>query len=72
VRVIPWFNIFFFIFLIIGIAFVRAMWLQFRERAVDPMLDSAGDRYDEASAGLAERRGRLSRWLDTWRAKDKR
>jgi hypothetical protein len=48
------------------------MWLQFRERAVDPMLDSAGDRYDEASAGLAERRGRLSRWLDTWRAKDKR
>ncbi len=72
VRVIPWFNIFFFVFLIIGFAFVRAMWLQFRERAVDPMLDSAGDRYDEASAGIAERRGRMSKWLDTWRAKDRR
>ena len=69
VRIIPWFNIFFFIFLIVGIAFIRAMWLQFRERAVDPMLDSAGHKYDEASAGLAERRGRVGRWLDTWRSK---
>ena len=72
VRVIPWFNIFFFVFLIIGVAFIRAMWMQFRERAVDPLLDQAGDRYDEASAGVAERRGRITRWLGTWRAKDKR
>ena len=70
-RVIPWFNIFFFIFLILAIVFIRAMWLQFRERAVDPLLDSAGHRYDEASAGLAKRKGRVSRWMDTWRSKDK-
>lgn len=69
VRIIPWFNIFFFIFLIVAIVFVRAMWLQFRERTIDPVLDSAGDKYDEASAGLAERRGRISRWLDTWKSK---
>ena len=72
VRVIPWFNIFFFVALILGIVFVRAMWLQFRERAVDPLMDSAGDRMDEATAGLAERRGRVTRWLDTWKSKSKR
>lgn len=69
VRIIPWFNIFFFVALIVAIAFIRAMWMQFRERAVDPMLDSAGHKYDEASAGIAEKRGRASRWLGTWRSK---
>lgn len=69
VRIIPWFNIFFFVFLMVGIAFVRAMWRQFRERAVDPLMDSAEHRYDEASADIAEQRGRLSRWLGTWKKK---
>ncbi|MEJ6397446.1 DUF1523 family protein [Yoonia sp. 208BN28-4] len=72
VRVIPWFNIFFFGFLMIAIVFLRAMWAQFRERSVDPMLDSAGDQLDVVQAGVAERRGRVRRWLNTWRAKDKR
>ncbi len=69
VRIIPWFNIFFFGFLIVGIVFMRAMWNQFRERAVDPLLDSAEHRYDEASADIAETKGRVSRWLGTWKKK---
>jgi len=69
VRIIPWFNIFFFGFLIAAIVFIRAMWMQFRERAIDPLLDSAEHRYDEASADIAEQKGRLSRWLGTWRKK---
>ena len=69
VRIIPWFNIFFFVFLIVGIAFIRAMWNQFRERTVDPILDSAEHRYDEASAEIAEQKGRVSRWFGTWRKK---
>lgn len=69
VRIIPWFNIFFFGFLIVGLAFLRAMWRQFRERSVDPLLDSAEDRFDEASADIAEQKGRLSRWLGTWKKK---
>lgn len=69
VRVIPWFNIFFFVVLIIGFAFVRAMWLQFRERSVDPLLDDVGDRFDEASADIAEQKGRVTRWLGTWKKK---
>ncbi|WP_322894687.1 MULTISPECIES: DUF1523 family protein [unclassified Yoonia] len=63
VTIIPWFNIGFFIFLLIAMLFVRAMWRQFWERAVDPVLDSAGHRMDEAQAGIAERRSRLSRWF---------
>ena len=69
VSIIPWFNIFFFVFLMVAVAFLRAMWRQFRERSVDPLLDAAGDQIDEVQAGVAERKGRLSRWLDTWRSK---
>ena len=72
VTIVPWFNIFFFIFLMVAIVFIRAMWLQFRERSVDPLLDAAGDQYDEVQAGVAERKGRFSRWLDTWRNKSPR
>lgn len=71
VTIIPWFNIFFFIFLMAGLLFIRAMWRQFRERSVDPLLDAAGDQIDEVQAGVAERKGRLSRWLGTWRDKNK-
>lgn len=70
VTIIPWFNIFFFIFLMGGLLFLRAMWRQFRERSVDPLLDAAGDRVDEVQAGVAERKGRVARWMDTWRSKD--
>ncbi|WP_341368582.1 DUF1523 family protein [Yoonia sp. BS5-3] len=69
-RIIPWFNIFFFISLAAAMVFIRSMWRQFRERSIDPLLDSAGDRVDEVQAGVAERRGRLNRWLDTWRSKE--
>lgn len=69
VTIVPWFNIFFFIFLMVAIVFVRAAWRQFRERSVDPLLDAAGEQYDEVQASVAERKGRLSRWLDSWRSK---
>jgi hypothetical protein len=72
VQIIPWFNIFFFVFLMAAIAFIRAMWRQFRERSVDPLLDAAGEQYDEVQAGVAERKGRVSRWMGTWRSKTPR
>ncbi len=68
-TIIPWFNIFFIIVLMVGVLFIRAMWRQFRERSVDPLLDAAGGQIDEVQAGVAERRGRLIRWMDTWRSK---
>ena len=55
--------------LIAGLLFVRAMWLQFRERTLDPLADKAGDQLDHVNADLAERRGRVRRWLDSWKSK---
>jgi hypothetical protein len=72
VTIIPWFNIFFFIALMAAILFIRAMWLQFRERSVDPLLDAAEHQFDEMQAEVSEQKGKISRWLGTWRTKDKR
>ncbi|MCV2893620.1 DUF1523 family protein [Lentibacter sp. XHP0401] len=59
-RPVPWFNIFFFVFLIVGFFFVRAMWRQFLERTVDPAVDALEDGYDT-------RKSRVQKWLDSWR-----
>jgi hypothetical protein len=72
VTIIPWFNIFFFIALMAAILFIRAMWLQFRERSVDPLLDAAEHQFDEMQAEVSEQKGKISRWFGTWRTKDKR
>lgn len=69
VRVIPWFNIFFFVFLAVAALFIRAMWLQFRERTVDPALEDTRDAWEKVDAYADDKRGRLSRWLGTWRKK---
>ena len=66
-TVIPWFNIIFFIFVIVAWLFLRAAWRQFRERTIDPTLQDVGDRWDRVGDNVTERRGRFRRWLDTWR-----
>ncbi len=71
-RVIPWFNIFFFVFLVIAVLFVRAMWRQFRERSIDPALNEAGEAWDRVDARADEAKGRFGRWIDSWRSKPKR
>ncbi|MCG6904249.1 MAG: DUF1523 family protein [Rhodobacter sp.] len=72
VRVIPWFNIFFFAFVIFAYFFIRAMWRQFRERSVDPVLQDVGETYDRIGDQAEETRGRVRRWLDSWRSKPRR
>ncbi len=72
VTIIPWFNIFFFIFLGVAWLFVRAMWRQFRERSIDPALESAGEKWEQVDARAEEARGRFARWLATWRGKPRR
>lgn len=72
VVIIPWFNIFFFIGLIVAYFFARAMWRQFRQRSVDPVIEGASDRWDRVEAGVSERRSRIGRWFDTWRGKPRR
>ncbi len=72
VTVIPWFNIFFFVFVGAALLFIRAMWMQFRERSIDPALARAGDVIDRADARFDDTRGRFSKWLDSWRSKRRR
>jgi len=69
VRIIPWFNIFFFLFLAVALGFIRALWRQFRERSIDPALQDAGEVWDSVDARADQAKGRLSRWLDSWRKK---
>ncbi len=76
VRIIPWFNLFFFAFLIVAYFFLRAMWRQFKERSVDPLLQDAGEVWnkvdghtDVATAKARGVFGRFKVWLATWRKK---
>lgn len=69
VTIIPWFNIFFFIALLVIVLFLRRVWLQFRERSIDPMLEDVEGAFDQAS-GRAEMAGKRARnWLNSWRKK---
>lgn len=65
----PWVNLIIYVLLIGAALFVRAMWVQFRQRTVDPLADKVGDQLDHVNADLAERGGRVRRWLNTWSSK---
>ena len=79
VTIIPWFNIFFFLFLAL-IAFLLArIWAQFRERTIDPALDEVAETWDavDARADAAREKargffGRIGAWLATWKKKPPR
>lgn len=68
-TVIPWFNIAFFLFVAVAVGFVRALWRQFRERSIDPALEDAHEAWDAVDARADETRGRIARWLGSWRKK---
>ena len=76
VRLIPWINIIILAFLAFAIFMARRMWLQFRERMVDPALADVGETFDAAGARVEAAQkeargffGRIGAWLGTWRAK---
>jgi len=76
VRIIPWFNIFFFIVLALLLLGLYRMVQKFKRRRIDPMLEDMGDAWDrvEGHADAVSDRatglwGRFSAWRDTWRAK---
>jgi hypothetical protein len=76
VQLIPWVNIVILTTLVFLIFMARKMWLQFRERMVDPTLADVGETIDAAGARVDAARkeargffGRIGAWLGTWRAK---
>jgi hypothetical protein len=73
VSIVPWVNIVVLTLLAIGLFMLRRMWMQFRERTIDPALAGVGDAWDnvDASADAARDRakgvfGRFVAWLGTW------
>ena len=72
VSIIPWVNIVILTVLAFIAFMIRRMWLQFRERAVDPTLEAIDS---TADAAVGEVRGfwrRITDWLGSWRAKPRR
>lgn len=66
---IPWTNI---IVLSVIAAIFYAIWVRwrrFRMKRIDPTLEEIQDSWEAAEDAVHEKRGRLSRWLGTWRAK---
>ena len=79
VRIIPWVNIFILTVFLIVLLTIRAMWRQFKERSIDPVLEDVGEAWDEvedrAEAAGDEVRGlwgRFKGWLGTWQGKPRK
>lgn len=79
VQLIPWVNIVVLLALAFGLFMLRRMWLQFRERMIEPALDEVNNRLDAMDARADAARtsargvwGRLMAWLGTWRAKPRK
>lgn len=72
VTIIPWFNIIFFVALAGILTLLWRMWAQFRERTIDPTLDSIGDTLNEVDARADSLWARFKAWLATWKGKPRR
>jgi len=71
VTIIPWVNIIILTFLAFVLFMIRRMWLQFRERMIDPAVAEVGETWDQVE-GRAEMAGKRAQgWLASWRKKPK-
>ena len=69
VRIIPWLNI---IILTLFAALAWAVWVRwrrFRRARIDPMLEDVSEGFEDMGDNIAQKRGRFSRWMDSWRSK---
>jgi hypothetical protein len=64
VRIIPWVNIVILTVLAGLVFWAWVIWRQFRERTLDPALQSAGDRWDRIDELDDRARGRFWYWWD--------
>jgi Protein of unknown function (DUF1523) len=67
VQIIPWVNIVLLTTLLVLVFMLRRMWMQFRERAIDPTLAEVDARADAVRASAGGFFGRIGAWLRTWR-----
>ena len=69
VRLIPWLNITILTILALVILVIRRMLIQFRERSIDPLVEDAGEAWDKVDEFADRKRGKIQRWLDSWKKK---
>jgi hypothetical protein len=72
VRIFPWINIVILSTLAGLFLLFWRMWAQFRERTIDPTIDRIGDRIDAVEDRAENAKGRIGRWIDSWRNKSGR
>lgn len=76
VRIIPWASIIILTLLALLVILIWRMLAQFRERMIDPMVESVGDRIEEIDAAADQARDRArsrwTAWIDSWRGKPRR
>ncbi len=72
VSLFPWLNLVILTVLAGMLLLLWRMWRQFRERTIDPVIDRAGEAWDGVDERASETRGRVQRWLDTWRDKPRK
>jgi hypothetical protein len=66
---IPFLNIFILLVFAMVIYFIWVRWRRFRMARIDPTIEEMQDNWEAAGDAVNDRRGRVRRWLDTWRAK---
>jgi hypothetical protein len=72
VTFFPWLNII-ILTTLAGLVFMLwRMWAQFRERTIDPAMESIGDTFDEVDAKADGIWARFKAWLDSWKSKPRR
>ncbi|MCE6950453.1 DUF1523 family protein [Cereibacter sphaeroides] len=70
-TIIPWFNILFFLTLGLIAFMIYKMWMQFRERTIDPALEDIEDAWDSQTQRARKQArtsaGRFRAWLNSLR-----
>jgi hypothetical protein len=69
---VAWINIAIIAGFLVVVLGIWVLWRRFRAARIDPVVEDLSESWDAAGDAVAEKRGRITRWLDTWRPKDKR
>jgi membrane protein implicated in regulation of membrane protease activity len=63
----PWVNIIVLLALGVLLSAIWVRWRRFRRARIDPTLEGLQDNWEAAGDAVEVRRGRLRRWLKSWR-----